>query len=267
MSRFHLSASWNAPISSKSDSAGSPSEWIERFGRSWGGGGHRSFFLPLHYEPNYAYPLIVWLHNDGFNEHQVDHVMPHISVRNFIAVGVRGIRAADSMGHRFDWHTSGVAVAAAEESVMATLAEACDQFSVNQTRIVLAGYGNGGTMAMRIALRHPSQFAAAISLGGGMPKDEQVLSNLDQLRAHRLRMLWAWGTSGPHYCSERLQEDLRLAMMIKARLEVRQYAGDDEMDTVVLSDVNDWVMRSVVSDQSSVADDRWSTSPTVYSAN
>ena len=34
--------------------------------------GHRSFFLPLHYVETYEYPLIVWLHSNGYNENQVD---------------------------------------------------------------------------------------------------------------------------------------------------------------------------------------------------
>ncbi|MCG8651553.1 MAG: alpha/beta hydrolase fold domain-containing protein, partial [Pirellulales bacterium] len=120
----------------------------------------QSFFLPLHYEPNYRYPLIVWLHNDGFNENQVEHVMPHISLRNYIAAGVRGVRAADSMGHRFDWHDSPAAFHAAEETVCHTIEVATQQFSVHPQRIVLAGYGSGGTMAMRVAMRRPQRYAA-----------------------------------------------------------------------------------------------------------
>src|SRR5437016_9189131 len=47
-------------------------------------------FTPLHYERNYAYPLIVWLHGPRDNERQVAQVMPLVSMRNYIAVGPRG---------------------------------------------------------------------------------------------------------------------------------------------------------------------------------
>jgi phospholipase/carboxylesterase len=297
MSRFHPSMSWNEPAnpgqgdtsdgasdesrsewSTESDpadhfgTANSPSSLANqprdcRGGASWGHFGHRNFFLPLHYEPNYHYPLIVWLHSDGFNENQVDHVLPHVSLRNYIAAGVRGIRAADSLGHRFDWHDSPAAVAAAEESVAQTVVEATQRFSVHPSRIILAGYGSGGTMAIRIALRDPEHFAAVASLGGAMPAGPHLCSNLSQLRARQMPMLWSWATSGPRFDPDRLGQDVRLAMMIKASVEIRQYSAEDEMDTVTLSDLNDWIMRRVVADQPAQADQRWATSPTNYSAN
>lgn len=286
MNRFDPSMSWDDPQPSQQSQTTSGSghpyddsdhQWSPvdgESGESWEGDGsspghfgHRSYFLPLHYEPNYRYPLIVWLHSDGFNENQVDHVMPHISVRNYIAAGVRGIRAADSVGHRFDWHDSPASVAAAEDAVSASIDEASEQFSVHPERIVLAGYGTGGTMAMRIAMSQPRRFAAAISLGGVMPSGRNVLSNLAALRSRRMPMLWLWGTEGRGFEPQRLKDDIRLAMMIRASVEIRQYSTEDEMDTVALADVNEWIMSRVVSDRSSVADQRWATSPTAYSAN
>ncbi len=80
-------------------------------------------------------------------------------------------------------------------------------------------------------------------------------------------MLWQWGTEGNHFRSESLKADIRQAMMIRASVEVRQYVTDDEMDTVALSDLNEWIMRTVVSNSSAVAEQRWASSPTAYSAN
>ncbi len=274
MSRIHPSMSWHP----NEQSAGEPTpnsgdtRWsaaVEDGGqemwasRQW----HRNFFLPLHYEPNYDYPLVVWLHSDGFNENQVDHVMPHISVRNYVAAGIRGVRSADSAGHRFDWHDSPAAVHAAHEAVIQSIDEASQRFSVHASRIVLAGYGSGGTMAMTIAMRDPRRFAAVVSLGGTMPVGRRVWSDLSNLRERRLSMLWLWATESLQFDPQRLKEDIRLAMMIKARVEVRQYPTNDEMDTVVLSDVNQWIMQQVVSNDSASHSDHWATSPTAYSAN
>ena len=47
-------------------------------------------FTPQHYEPNYAYPLIVWLHGPDDDQRQVNRVMPLVSLRNYTAVGPRG---------------------------------------------------------------------------------------------------------------------------------------------------------------------------------
>ena len=43
-------------------------------------------FAPMHYEPNYAYPLLVWLHGYASNEHELRQVMPQVSMRNYVAV-------------------------------------------------------------------------------------------------------------------------------------------------------------------------------------
>ena len=45
-----------------------------------------SFFVPLHYEPNYAYPLLVWLHGPGESHSALKQVMPHVSMRNYVGV-------------------------------------------------------------------------------------------------------------------------------------------------------------------------------------
>ena len=48
-------------------------------------------FGPQHYEPQYAYPLIVWLHGRGDDERQLLRVMPHVSMRNYVAVAPAAI--------------------------------------------------------------------------------------------------------------------------------------------------------------------------------
>ena len=45
-----------------------------------------SVFVPMHYEKNYSYPLIVWLHSDGEGSAEVQRIMPKASTRNFVGV-------------------------------------------------------------------------------------------------------------------------------------------------------------------------------------
>jgi phospholipase/carboxylesterase len=287
MGRFHQPMSWNQPTESgkttKHQGAGFKGNHLKSIygsdsfadgscnfsveSTSWSRpASHRSFFLPLHYTPSYEYPLIVWLHSNGFNENQIDHVMPHISLRNYIGVGIRGTRAADSVGHRFDWHQSPSAISAAHEAVIEAVDDALDRFSVCPSRIVLAGYQQGGTLALRIAMREPDRFAGAISLAGRMPQG--AIRNLHQLRRRGLPMLWQWAKDNPDYTEDNLKSDCRSVMAIGGQIEVRQYPGDDEMDTVVLRDLDEWIMRRIISSSSSGAKgDRWATSPTSYSSN
>src|SRR5579862_4426540 len=47
-------------------------------------------FLPTGYEPNYPYPLLVFLHGHGSSEEQILRLAPRLSRRNYICIGLRG---------------------------------------------------------------------------------------------------------------------------------------------------------------------------------
>ena len=271
MNRFHSSMSWNAASSTGSTDPGSVTDESARGNFrledvSWSSlPANRTFFVPLHYTASYQYPLLIWFHSNGYNETQIDQVMPHISVRNHIGVGIRGTFATDSAGHRFQWRESPASVAAAHDSVVASIDECSERFNIHPQRIVLAGYGTGGTMAMRIAMREPERFAGVISMGGRFPQGS--IRNVSQLRERRIPMLWQWGRMNPEFPRDGFKADFLSLMSIGGQVEVRQYPGDDEMDSVVLSDLNDWIMRRIVADSTVSDSDQWSTSPTAYSSN
>ena len=281
MSRFHHSVSWNqssnANLSAKAgdakyklkcDALLADESDADSFQLQTARSALRSpqtFFEPLHYEPNYHYPLIVWLHSDGFNENQINHVIPHVSTRNYVATGIRGNRAADSIGHRFDLHDSGAAIDAAHEKILTAIDEAQDRYSIHSGRVVLAGYRAGGTMALRIALRDPERFAGVASLGGEMPNGSCSLGNWDGIREREMPMLWQYALHRNDFDHDALQDDIRQAMLLKAKVEIRQYKTNDEMNTAVLSDFNEWVMTQIVTGQ--VGSKQWDSATTCFSSN
>src|ERR1700723_2350707 len=77
-------------------------------------------FLPTGYEPNYPYPLLVFLHGHGSSEEQVLRLAPKLSRRNYICIALRGPHAA---GQRpdgrpaFSWGADGSSDATIEEYV------------------------------------------------------------------------------------------------------------------------------------------------------
>lgn len=287
MNRFDASTIWNSACEDlPADGNNAPPEydpapkhgydsehrpWSDQAGEadsSWSAALRaQTFFVPMHYEANYRYPLIVWLHSEGYNENQVCHVMPHVSTRNYLATGIRAPQAIDSSGHRFGWGDSLAAQHSAERCVLEAIERTASQFSIHAGRIVIAGYHEGGTMALQIAMQNPELFAAAVSLGG--PLQCGPLQSLDQerLAARRLPMLWQCSLQSEVYDEQRLVEEIKLASEIKAQLEVRQYRNDDEMNTAVLSDLDRWVMEHVVSGAPVAKMHRWDTSPTSFSDN
>lgn len=216
-------------------------------------GSGNAFALPMHHESAYTYPLIVWLHHEGHNEHQIEHVLPHISLRNYAAVGVRGTRATDAKGHGFDW--PGQTIHHAIQGVANAITAIQSQCRIHSRRIVLAGYRSGATMACRLAMRMPRHFAGLIMMDAPFPAgdfgeagENGDWANFKELRARRMPMLWQQSiqsqAADPEVTPD-LNDQIRAAQQIQARVEVRQYT-QEVMNTVALKDIDHWIMEQVV---------------------
>lgn len=208
----------------------------------------RRFFLPNRYEPNYRYPLVVWLHGDGSNENEVSQVLPYVSTQNYLGVGIRGSRSVDPVGHRFDWAPSKAAVSRCEDAVFQAIEDAAQRYSVHPDRVFLAGYGAGGTMARRVSLRHGRAFAGCISLGGRFPSGGGMFSNLDASRP--VRHFWGVAINNPSITHDQFAQDIEMVASARLKMDVRRYTTDDEMDRSVLRDIDKWMMGIVTGSQS-----------------
>ncbi len=200
-----------------------------------------SFFLPQHYEPNYAYPLLIWLHGKQGNERQIHRVLPLVSMRNYAAVGIRGNQRS---GSGYDWSvdTTG-SFDAAEQSILDAIDSARERFNVHSHRIFLAGYQSGGALAVKLALRRPSEFAGAVSLGGSLPTGSHLFGNLS--KARKFPLLISQGQNQNSSATDDLCDRLRLFHAANLQVMVRLYPGDHELTTRMLSDMNEWIMERV----------------------
>jgi phospholipase/carboxylesterase len=203
-------------------------------------GGRVAVFAPLHYEPGYAYPLLIWLHGPGLDEGQLRRVMPLVSMRNYVAVAPRG-PGRDARGHF--WPQTEAAIEAAETCVWRAVAAAESRFRLHWGRRFLAGYGCGGTMAIRLALRQPDRFAGAATLGGPLPSGGAPLARLGELR--RLSLLIAAGCHSAAYDNQTVCRDLRLLHSAGMCLTLRHYACGQQLIPPMLADLNRWLMEQV----------------------
>lgn len=202
------------------------------------------FFTPQHYEPGYAYPLVVWLHGPGDNERQLRRVMPLTSTRNYVAAAPRAPRHDGStagMTFRWDQKQRDIDVAAAR--VLQTVRVAQKRYNIHPQRIFLAGYLGGGAMAIRLALRNPELFAGAASIGGGFPQGCSPLARLSEARS--LPMLMIHLQKSNRYPESQLCEDLRLLHTAGMKIDLHQYLCGDELSTDMFEDLNRWLMQKV----------------------
>jgi len=202
---------------------------------------------PLHYQHGYEYPLLVWLHSAGHNEHQVECVLPHISTRNYVAMGVRATRATDVHGRSFDWSNGVSAVERACDIVVDAVERAKEQYSIHPQRVILAGYGSGATLACQIGVRQSDRFAGVVRMAGRFPDASGGFKNFKQLRARRLPMLWLQAINGVDDDPDAMRQEIVSAQCIRAQVEIRQYRDDDVMNTVALKDIDRWCFDKIIS--------------------
>jgi phospholipase/carboxylesterase len=200
-------------------------------------------FAPLHYEPGYAYPLVVWLHGTTGNERQVRRVMPRVSMRNYVSIAPRGTCATPADGDGFCWQQTAEAIEQAETRIFDCVEIASRRFNVHPDRVFLAGMDCGGTMALRTAWNHPGRFAGVATFGGSMPLHGRPLRNVNALR--RLPCFVATGRQSGDYPEADVCRDLRLMHAAGCTVALRQYPCGDELTTTMLADFDRWMMALV----------------------
>lgn len=200
-------------------------------------------FTPKHYERNYAYPLVVWLHGPDDDERQVTRVMPLVSDRNYAAVGPRGTVAAEPPGVGFCWVQEPDEIQQAQRCVMGAIAVARRWLNISPSRIFLAGYQQGATMAYRLALAKPHLFAGVLSFGGAFPRTLRPLANYH--RARRMKIFLAGGREAQRYSESEVCRDLRLFHSAGMSVCVRLYPCGDELTTTMLADMDRWIMELI----------------------
>jgi len=207
-----------------------------------------SFFAPLHYEPGYAYPLIVWLHGCGGDERQLQRIMPSVSMRNYVAVAPQGIplpEAGRNRRERYDWLQNEDHILHAEQRVFECVDLAAGKYNISPDRVFLAGFDRGGTMAMRIAMAHARRFAGVISLCGAFPSGPKLFGNLADAR--RLGILLAAGRDSDRYPAARVCDDLRLIHTSGLSVTLRQYPCGHELSPRMLADLDRWIIEMITS--------------------
>ena len=128
---------------------------------------------------------------------------------------------------------------------------ACQRFHIAKHRVFLAGYGYGGTMALRLGVAAPERFAGVASLGGAFPQGHCPLASLPRVR--RLPVMIAQGRDSQDYSIRHLCDDLRLFHVAGMSLNLRQYPCGDELTTQMLSDLNVWMMGLVTGNDGSAS--------------
>ena len=184
-------------------------------------------FMPTGYEPGYDYPLLVWLPDPRRKTFDLGRTMQRLSLRNHVAVQPR-VDPADGDP---------------EAAVWRAIDRVTERVSIHPRRIFLVGQGRGGTEAFRVACRHATAFAGAVSIGGSFPHGEGLFGRLADVR--RLPMLFCCRRDAPAEVVRPTDATLRLFHAAGATLSMRIYPGRNDLSEAILADVNRWLMDEI----------------------
>lgn len=123
-------------------------------------------WVPDGYEPNYAYPLLIWLHDDGQSDAVVDAVMPRLSDRNFVAAGLRAELFANNRDASagFRWSFDPADRRAFVDDAFAASCEVRRAYHVHSERCLLVGLGRGATVAAGLFAERPDWFGGLVAV-------------------------------------------------------------------------------------------------------
>lgn len=200
-----------------------------------------SLFVPMHYEKNYAYPLIVWLHSDGAKSSEIHRIMPQASMRNFVGIAPQSPVGNFEAGYY--WEQEPDTIDLAHDSVLAAIDSASVRYNIASHRIFIGGAGTGGTMAFRIALERPEVFSGVISINGPMPDRQKPLGQWHECR--QLPVFWAHSRHNEVFDQDQLCQQLRLLHVAGFSVTLRQYPSDCCLNPRTLSDMNNWIMETI----------------------
>jgi phospholipase/carboxylesterase len=202
-------------------------------------------FLPYGYEPNYPYPLLVFLHGNGGSEEQVLRLAPQLSRRNYICIALRGPAPAAHPDGRaaYSWGSDGRPNAVVEEYVFRAVEETRRHFHVHSERIYLAGFREGAALAYSLGLMYPDRFAGIISLNGCMPRCGGPLLRLPDIR--KLKVLIGHGVANAVVPQRLARDDHRLLYTAGLSVKMHSYASNHRIHPDMLRDVDRWIMRQI----------------------
>lgn len=205
-------------------------------------------FLPIGYEPNYPYPLLVFLHGHGGNEERVLKLAPRMSRRNYVAISVRGPHCLHRPNRDlpgYSWEVDGGEDTTVEDYLMSAIEQTRCTYHIHSERIYLAGVCEGAALAYRLGLTYPAKFAGVISLNGNMPMPGQnrPLFRLPDLR--QLRVMIGHGIANSVVPLTLARRDYQAFYAAGVDVRMKTYPTTNKLHPDMLRDANRWIMRQI----------------------
>jgi phospholipase/carboxylesterase len=183
-------------------------------------------FVPEHYEPNYAYPLIVWLAPPAAPRRRLYRLMRIVSERNYFGVSVPLVDAD-----------------VVEEQLFETFVRLRRRYHLHTERVYLLGFGDAGTQALKTALRRPAWFAGVAAISARWPESPRLLAQYHELRGRRVLLGIGDADSAAIVSDALYMQQLLWSAGMQVTALAAPAGGDT--DQSLLREVDRWIMQGI----------------------
>ena len=201
---------------------------------------------------------VIWMHGLGADGHDFEPIVPELGLPGALQVRfifpnapVRPVTLNMGMamrawydiieigGGREDGEGLRASQAAIEQLIAAEVAR-----GIPASRIVLAGFSQGGAIAFQTGLRHPQRLAGIMALSTYLPlagtvEDERSAANCD------LPVFMAHGSVDPMISISRAQQSRKMLEALGYPLEWHEYPMPHSVCPQEITDISDWLVRTL----------------------
>ena len=199
---------------------------------------------------------VIWMHGLGADGNDfapladeielpigVRYIFPHAPMMPVSINGGYVMRAwydiSDAAIRREDEAGVRASQAAIEQLIAAEVAR-----GIPASRIVLAGFSQGGAVAFQTGLRHPQRLAGIMALSTYLPlagtvEDERSAANRD------LPVFMAHGSVDPVISISRAQQSRKMLEALGYPLEWHEYPMPHSVCPQEITDISDWLVRTL----------------------
>ena len=201
---------------------------------------------------------VIWMHGLGADGHDFEPIVPELALPGTLQVRfifpnapVRPVTLNMGMamrawydiieigGGREDGEGLRASQAAIEQLIAAEVAR-----GIPASRIVLAGFSQGGAIAFQTGLRHPQRLAGIMALSTYLPlagtvEDERSAANRD------LPVFMAHGSVDPVISISRAQQSRKMLEALGYPLEWHEYPMPHSVCPQEIADISDWLVRTL----------------------
>lgn len=201
-----------------------------------------SVYIPEHYEPNYAYPLVVWVERGESPFHGLHQVVPVISERNYVGLSLQ-IDPLNAGGEYAEGEFPRPDRTDLEDMLCEQIRELRREIHIHTERIFLAGFGEGASAALEMGLARPEWFAGMACLATRFPAAPLALNRYHDLRGKRV--LLAAGLKDRHVPVTETMRTARLLHAAGMKVCTRIHDAGHQVTRPMLREIDRWIMQEI----------------------